>query len=104
MYGLNAVGDERMATEPISPYGISKLAAEQLIQAHVVAHGLPATILRYFSIYGPRQRPDMAYHIFIERLRRGLPVTVFGDGRQSRSNTFVADCVAGTLAVAVVSA
>ena len=98
VYGLNAVGDERMATEPISPYGISKLAAEQLIQAHVVAHGLPATILRYFSIYGPRQRPDMAYHIFIERLRRGLPVTVFGDGRQSRSNTFVADCVAGTLA------
>ncbi|MEZ5139833.1 MAG: GDP-mannose 4,6-dehydratase [Acidimicrobiales bacterium] len=60
--------------------------------------GLPLTILRYFSIYGPRQRPDMAYRIFCERLLRGEPITVYGDGEQSRSNTYVADCVAATIA------
>jgi nucleoside-diphosphate-sugar epimerase len=100
VYGEFAVGDEHMPTRPISPYGVSKLAAESLLLAHVHAHGFPAVILRYFSIYGPRQRPDMAYHIFIEALRLGRPVTVFGDGRQSRSNTFIDDCVAGTLAAA----
>ena len=98
VYGRDAVGDETTPTCPVSPYGISKLAAEQLVLAHVVAHDLPATILRYFSIYGPRQRPDMAYHIFVERLRRGLPLDVYGDGHQSRSNTFVADCVQATVA------
>ena len=61
-------------------------------------HGFPATILRYFSIYGPRQRPDMAYHIFIEALMDGEPITVYGDGLQSRSNTYVTDAVAGTVA------
>ncbi len=98
VYGRDAVGDETTPTDPVSPYGISKLAAEQLVQAHVAAHDLPATILRYFSIYGPRQRPDMAYHIFVERLRRDLPLVVYGDGRQSRSNTFVDDCVEATIA------
>lgn len=98
VYGEHAIGDEQQPTRPISPYGVSKLAAEQLLLAHVHAHGFPATILRYFSIYGPRQRPDMAYHIVIEALRHGRPVTIFGDGHQSRSNTFVTDCVAGTIA------
>jgi UDP-glucuronate 4-epimerase len=98
VYGENAIGDEQQSTRPVSPYGMSKLAAEQLLLAHVYAHGFPATILRYFSIYGPRQRPDMAYHIVIEALRHGRPVTIFGDGHQSRSNTFVSDCVAGTIA------
>jgi UDP-glucuronate 4-epimerase len=97
VYGEHAIGDERQATQPVSPYGMSKLAAEQLLLAHVHAHGFPATILRYFSIYGPRQRPDMAYHIVIESLRHGRPITIFGDGHQSRSNTFISDCVAGTL-------
>lgn len=98
VYGRDAVGDETAPTRPVSPYGISKLAAEQLVLAHVTAHGLPATILRYFSIYGPRQRPDMAYHVFVERLRRGEPLTVYGDGHQSRSNTYVDDCVRATVA------
>lgn len=97
VYGRNAVGDEESACEPISPYGITKLAAEHLVHAYARAHGLPAVILRYFSVYGPRQRPDMAYHIFIERLRRGLPITIFGDGTQTRSNTYVSDCVEGTV-------
>jgi nucleoside-diphosphate-sugar epimerase len=98
VYGSDAVGDETTPTQPISPYGVTKLAAEHLILAHVRTGGLPATILRYFSMFGPRQRPDMAYHVFIEALIDGRPITVFGDGEQSRSNTFIADCVRGTIA------
>lgn len=98
VYGTDAVGDETSPTLPISPYGVTKLAAEHLVQAYVRTRGLPATILRYFSMFGPRQRPDMAYNIFIEALLDDRPITVFGDGEQSRSNTFIADCVAGTVA------
>ena len=98
VYGTDAVGDEDTATRPVSPYGVTKLAAEKLLLAQVEVHGFPATILRYFSIYGPRQRPDMAYHIFTEALMDGRPITVFGDGLQSRSNTYVTDAVAGTIA------
>jgi UDP-glucuronate 4-epimerase len=98
VYGGDAVGDEDRPTEPVSPYGVTKLAAEKLLLAHVGVHGFPAAILRYFSIYGPRQRPDMAYHIFTEALMDGKPITVYGDGLQSRSNTFVSDAVAATIA------
>ncbi len=98
VYGTDAVGDETSPTLPISPYGVTKLAAEHLILAYVRTRSLPATILRYFSMFGPRQRPDMAYNIFIEALLDGRPITVFGDGEQSRSNTFIGDCVAGTIA------
>jgi UDP-glucuronate 4-epimerase len=98
VYGTEAVGDEDTATRPTSPYGVTKLAAEKLLLAQVAVHGFPATILRYFSIYGPRQRPDMAYHIFTESLMDGQPITVYGDGLQSRSNTYVSDAVAGTIA------
>jgi nucleoside-diphosphate-sugar epimerase len=100
VYGEFAVGDEQQPTRPVSPYGMSKLAAESLLLAHVHAHGFPAVILRYFSIYGPRQRPDMAYHLFAEALRTGQPITVYGDGHQARSNTFITDGVDGTLAAA----
>jgi nucleoside-diphosphate-sugar epimerase len=97
VYGGEAVGDESLPTRPVSPYGVTKLAAEHLVLAYFRSHGLPATILRYFSIYGPRQRPDMAYNLFIRRMLAGVPITVFGDGTQSRSNTYVADCVRGTI-------
>ncbi len=97
VYGLEAVGDEDHALEPSSPYGITKLAAEKLVLAHVALHGLPATIIRYFSIYGPRQRPDMAYHKFIEAMLDGRTITVYGDGEQTRSNTFIDDAVSGTM-------
>jgi nucleoside-diphosphate-sugar epimerase len=97
VYGTNAVGDETQPTQPSSPYGVTKLAAEHLIGAHRQVHGLPAIILRYFSIYGPRQRPDMAYHIFTEAMLHGRPITLFGDGGQTRSNTFVTDAVRGTI-------
>jgi len=97
VYGTEAVGDEDSRLEPSSPYGITKLAAEKLVLAHAASSGLPGTIIRYFSIYGPRQRPDMAYHRFIEAMLDGQPITVFGDGEQTRSNTYIDDAVAGTL-------
>jgi nucleoside-diphosphate-sugar epimerase len=97
VYGTEAVGDEDSRLEPSSPYGITKLAAEKLVLAHAASSGLPGTIIRYFSIYGPRQRPDMAYHRFIEAMFDGQPITVFGDGEQTRSNTYIDDAVAGTL-------
>jgi nucleoside-diphosphate-sugar epimerase len=98
VYGLDAVGDEDQPTRPVSPYGVTKLAAEHLLLAHHRIHGFPVVILRYFSIYGPRQRPDMAYRIFCERMLRGEPITVYGDGRQSRGNTYVTDAAAATVA------
>jgi nucleoside-diphosphate-sugar epimerase len=97
VYGVHAVGDETQPLRPASPYGVTKLAAEHLVLAYASAFGFPATILRYFSIYGPRQRPDMAYNIFISSMLAGRPIKIFGDGNQSRSNTFISDCVAGTL-------
>lgn len=97
VYGRAAVGDETVPTLPVSPYGVTKLAAEHLVVAYMQTFGVPVVILRYFSVYGPRQRPDMAYNRFIEQLRRGEAVTVFDDGGQTRSNTYVDDCVRGTI-------
>lgn len=93
VYGKFASGDETLPTRPVSPYGVTKLAGEQLARAHLETFGTPVVVLRFFSVYGPRQRPDMAYHIFIKALLAGTPVTVYGDGQQVRGNTFVADCV-----------
>ena len=98
VYGLDSSGDEERPTRPISPYGVTKLAAEHLVLAYARVHDLPFTILRYFSIYGPRQRPEMGYAVFIERVLRGEPITIHGDGNQTRGNTFIDDCVAATLA------
>jgi len=98
VYGRDSSGDETRPTRPISPYGITKLAAENLVRAYGENFGLPYTILRYFSIYGPRQRPDMGYYIFINAILKGEPITLFGDGEQSRGNTYVADCVEANLA------
>jgi UDP-glucuronate 4-epimerase len=98
VYGTEAVGDETTPTRPASPYGVTKLAGEHLALAYHSQFGLPVVVLRYFSIYGPRQRPDMAYATFTDALLDGRPLIVHGDGGQSRSNTFVSDCVAGTIA------
>jgi nucleoside-diphosphate-sugar epimerase len=98
VYGRYGSGDESLPTRPISPYGVTKLAAENLCRAHADECGLPLLVLRYFSVYGPGQRPDMGYHRFIEALLTGQPLVVHGDGLQSRGNTYVADCVAATLA------
>lgn len=98
VYGRHASGDEALPTRPISPYGVTKLASENLCRAHADEYGLPLVVLRYFSVYGPRQRPDMGYHRFIEAMAAGHPVTVNGDGMQVRGNTYVGDCAAATIA------
>jgi UDP-glucuronate 4-epimerase len=98
VYGADAVGDETTPTRPISPYGVTKLAAEHLILAYTRTHGLPASIVRYFSIYGPRQRPDMGYHLFIEAMLDGRTITIYGDGEQSRTNAYIDDATRGTIA------
>jgi UDP-glucuronate 4-epimerase len=97
VYGLEATGNEDSIPQPVSPYGVTKLAAECLCRAYQKNFGLPAVICRYFSVFGPRQRPDMAYDIFIKSLLAGEKITVFGDGAQSRGNTYVDDCVEATV-------
>jgi len=97
VYGLSAVGDESQETRPTSPYGVSKLAAEKLLLAYSEWHAVPVRILRYFSIYGPLQRPDMAYARIISCLNRDKPFTMYGDGEQKRSNTYIDDVVAATI-------
>jgi len=98
VYGRFSSGDETLPTRPISPYGVTKLAAENLCRAYADEHGLPLVVLRYFSVYGPGQRPDMGYHRFIRALLAGEPLVVYGDGHQVRGNTYVTDCVAATVA------
>jgi UDP-glucuronate 4-epimerase len=84
--------------QPLSPYGVTKLAGEHLCHLYAKSFGVPAVSLRYFSVYGPRQRPDMAFHRFIRAAAEGSPVRIFGDGRQTRDFTYVGDIVAATLA------
>ena len=85
---------------PVSPYGVTKLAAEHLCHLYFVNHGLPAVSLRYFTVYGPRQRPDMAFNRFLRAITSGKPITVYGDGEQTRDFTFVTDAVGATVAAA----
>jgi UDP-glucose 4-epimerase len=82
---------------PVSPYGVTKLAAEQLCMLYHHNRGVPAVALRYFTVYGPRQRPDMAFHRFLLAAMRDEPIHLYGDGRQTRDFTFVADAVAATV-------
>jgi UDP-glucose 4-epimerase len=84
--------------QPVSPYGVSKLAAEQLCYLYFVNYGVPTVSLRYFTVYGPRQRPDMGFHRFLKAAMTGAPVALYGDGEQTRDFTFVADAVAATIA------
>ena len=84
--------------QPVSPYGVTKLAAEQLCYLYYANHRVPTTSVRYFTVYGPRQRPDMAFHKFIRAALRGDSITLYGDGEQTRDFTFVTDAVAATVA------
>jgi UDP-glucose 4-epimerase len=79
---------------PISPYGVTKLAAEHLVDTYRHEFEVPGTSLRYFTVYGPRQRPDMAFHKFIKAALAGEPIGVYGDGHQSRDFTYISDIVA----------
>ena len=97
VYGRYASGDEALPTRPGSPYGITKLAAEQLCRVYHDEYAVPAVVLQYFSVYGPRQRPEMGYHLFINAILRGTPIKLTGDGLQVRGNTYIADCVEATV-------
>lgn len=92
--------NEDAPTRPHSPYGVTKLAAELLCSAYARNFGVPTVSLRYFTVYGPRQRPDMAFHRLIESGLSGAPFKLFGTGEQVRDFTFVQDVVAANLLAA----
>lgn len=92
--------EDAVAVEPASPYAASKRAGELLLDALARGTGLRVAALRYFSVYGPRQRPDLAIHTFCRHLLQGEPVTLFGDGSALRDYTFVGDAARTTLAAA----
>jgi UDP-glucuronate 4-epimerase len=87
---------ETAVPAPLSPYGVTKLAAEHLCNLYHANHGVPCVSLRYFTVYGPRQRPDMAFNRFIRAAIAGQPITLYGDGEQTRDFTFVGDAAAAT--------
>ncbi len=102
VYGDSAVlpMQEEVPLHPVSPYGVSKLAAEMLCHLYFVNHRVPTVSLRYFTVYGPRQRPDMAFHRLFRCALRGEEFPMFGDGKQTRDFTFVKDAVAATRSAA----
>ncbi|WP_437754221.1 NAD-dependent epimerase/dehydratase family protein [Sorangium sp. So ce1389] len=89
---------ESSRTAPHSPYGVTKLAGEHLCELYRRNFGLPTVSLRYFTVYGPRQRPDMAFHRFISAILRGETVRMHGDGEQTRDFTYVSDAVQANVA------
>jgi nucleoside-diphosphate-sugar epimerase len=91
---------ELIPPQPVSPYGITKLATEQLCSLYHENFGVPFTSLRYFTVYGPRQRPDMGFHKFFKATIDREAIPIYGDGQQTRDFTFVSDIVAANLAAA----
>ncbi|RQH55532.1 NAD-dependent epimerase/dehydratase family protein [Okeania hirsuta] len=93
---------ETICPQPVSPYGITKLAAERLGKLYHQNFGVPCVYLRYFTVYGPRQRPDMAFHKFFKWILQDEPISIYGDGQQTRDFTFISDAVAANLAAGTV--
>jgi len=92
VYGdVGEVLHEEMRIQPKSPYGVTKLAAEHLCQLYNIEYKMPTVSLRFFSVYGPGQRPDMAFHRFCQNILRDAPMTIYGDGQQVRDFTYVDD-------------
>ncbi len=91
---------ESALPQPYSPYGVTKLSSEHLCLAYHANYGISVTALRYFTVYGPRQRPDMAFHIFCRSILENTPITILGDGAQTRDFTFVSDIVTANRAAA----
>jgi UDP-glucuronate 4-epimerase len=92
---------EDTPADPVSPYGLTKLSGEHLCNVYHANHGLEVASLRYFTVFGPRQRPDMAFNIFCRAAQEGTRITIHGDGHQTRDFTYVADVVAATRAAGV---
>ncbi|MCM3746828.1 NAD-dependent epimerase/dehydratase family protein [Paenibacillus pasadenensis] len=92
---------EEAVLKPLSPYGVTKQTGEQLCRVYRLSDGIPAVVLRFFTVYGPRQRSDMAFHLFIRHMLAGEPLRIYGDGTQTRDFTYVLDCVRGTAAAAL---
>lgn len=92
---------EESELRPISPYGVSKLAVEHLARVYHDSFGVPTVGLRYFTVYGPRQRPDMAFHRFLRRALQDQPIPVYGQGQQTRDFTYVEDAVEATFSAMV---
>ena len=88
---------EESLPSPVSPYGVSKLAGEHLCRLYTVSSGVPTISLRYFTVYGPRQRPDMAFHKFLRAQLTGSSISLYDDGEQTRDFTFVGDAVNANL-------
>jgi len=102
VYGVNATvpfAESDPVFSPISPYAASKLAGEALGHVYHHLYGLDVVMLRFFTVYGPRQRPDLAIHKFARLISRGKPIPVFGDGSTARDYTYVSDTVDGVIAV-----
>lgn len=91
---------EDVCPQPRSPYAISKLAAEHLCRSYHLDFGVPTVVVRFFTVYGPRQRPDMAFYKFLTAALQDAPIPLYGDGGQTRDFTYISDIVAGTLAAA----
>ncbi len=91
---------EDARVQPVSPYGVTKLAGEHLCFLYQVNHAVPCVALRFFTVYGPRQRPDMGFHRFLTAAIDGRPLTRYGDGEQTRDFTFVGDAVAAMASAA----
>lgn len=88
---------ESALPHPLSPFGVTKLAAEHLTHLYTRNYAIPVVSVRYFTVYGPRQRPDMAFSRFMQALIAGDDIEVFGDGEQTRDLTYVSDAVEGTI-------
>ena len=101
VYGVNAkvpFAESDPIFHPISPYAASKLACEALGHVYHHVYGLDVVMLRFFTVYGPRQRPDLAIHKFARLMREGRPIPVFGDGSTARDYTFISDILDGLMA------
>ncbi len=92
--------NESVCPQPVSPYGITKLASERLCLLYHKNFGVPVVGLRYFTVYGPRQRPDMAFHKFFQAVMQGQAIPIYGDGQQTRDFTYISDAIAANLAAA----
>ncbi len=95
---------ESIITQPVSPYGVTKLAGEHLCTLYHRNFGIPTVSLRYFTVYGPRQRPDMAFHRFCKAFVKHEPLTIYGDGEQTRDFTYISDVVEANIRAATMDA